>query len=169
VDAFPDEIFQGQVIQVRLNATMTQNVVTYTVAVETDNSSGKLLPYLTANLQIQVGYRQNALLAPNAALRWQPRPEQIAPDSRQDATAPAASPPAEVKKPHDRGRVWVQENGGFVRPIEVRLGLSDDLQTEIVEGELREGQQVVVGDELPDEAGGTASPFAPRPFGGGRR
>jgi HlyD family secretion protein len=160
VDAFPDEVFPGQVSQVRLNATMTQNVVTYTVVVETDNSSGRLLPYLTTNLHFEIGQRRNALLVPNAALRWQPQPQQVAPDVRQEATA-------EGKKPHDRGVVWVPEKG-FVRPVEVRLGLSDGLQTEVVGGELAEGQQVVVGEELPAEAEGATSPFAPRMFGGKR-
>ena len=61
--------FQGKVAQVRLNATMSQNVVTYTVVVAVDNPEGKLLPYLTANVQFEVGRRDNVLLVPNAALR----------------------------------------------------------------------------------------------------
>ena len=80
VDAFPGRVFHGRVGQVRLNATMTQNVVTYTIAVDTDNSDGKLLPYLTANAQFEIGRRKGVLLVPNAALRWSPRPGQIAPD-----------------------------------------------------------------------------------------
>ena len=177
VDAFPEEVFQGQVSQVRLNATMTQNVVTYTVVVETDNSGGLLLPYLTANLRFEVGRRRNVLLVPNAALRWQPRPEQIAPDvppehlpaARQADTGGSAAPPAaEGKPPANRGVVWVEDRGR-VRPIEVTLGLSDGLQTEIVAGELRDGERVVVGEQPPTEAEGVASPFAPRFFGGGRR
>jgi HlyD family secretion protein len=177
VDAFPEEVFQGQVSQVRLNATMTQNVVTYTVAVDTDNSSGKLLPYLTANLQFEVGQRRNALLVPNAALRWQPRPEQIAPDVRQEflqagrdrAMTGATAPPPTVGKPaHPHGLVWVEDQG-WLRPLEVDVGLSDGLQTEITGGELREGHRVVIGEELPAEAEGAASPFAPQIFGGGRR
>ena len=72
VDAFPGEVFSGEVGKVRLNATMTQNVVTYTVEIITDNSNGKLLPYLTANVTFIVGERKNVLLVPNAALRWTP-------------------------------------------------------------------------------------------------
>ena len=82
VDAFPDEVFSGEVGKVRLNATMTQNVVTYTVEIITDNSSGKLLPYLTANVKFIVGERKNVLLVPNAALRWVPLSDQIAPEFR---------------------------------------------------------------------------------------
>lgn len=84
-DAFPGETFKGTVNKVRLNATMTQNVVTYTVEVDTDNSSGKLLPYLTANLQFEVQKDPNVLMVPNAALRWYPSSvEQVAPDARAD-------------------------------------------------------------------------------------
>ncbi len=81
VDAFPGQVFQGEVGKVRLNATMTQNVVTYTVEVITDNSDGKLLPYLTANAKFMVSNRPNVLLVPNAALRWIPQAEQVAPGS----------------------------------------------------------------------------------------
>ena len=83
VDAYPNRVFHGTVGQVRLNATMTQNVVTYTVEVDTNNDDGKLLPYLTANAKFQVGRRHDVLMVPNGALRWSPRPGQIAPDSRQ--------------------------------------------------------------------------------------
>src|SRR5204863_6291083 len=74
VDAHPNQTFHGTVSQIRLNATMTQNVVTYTVVVDTDNANGKLLPYLTANVQFEVNSRPNVLEVPNAALRWRPRP-----------------------------------------------------------------------------------------------
>ena len=73
VDAYPGEMFRGTVDQVRLNATMTQNVVTYTVVVATDNMDLRLMPYLTANLQFEVEERQNVLQVPAAALRWRPR------------------------------------------------------------------------------------------------
>jgi HlyD family secretion protein len=63
-------------------------VVTYTVVVVTDNSDGRLLPYLTANLQFQVEHHSNVLKVPNAALRWKPKPDQIAPEAR-DAAASA--------------------------------------------------------------------------------
>ena len=70
VDAFPGETFRGEVGKVRLNASMTQNVVTYTVEIITDNSDGRLLPYLTANVQFELDRRSDVLLVPNAALRW---------------------------------------------------------------------------------------------------
>jgi HlyD family secretion protein len=158
VDAFPGEVFAGEVAQVRLNATMTQNVVTYTVVVTVDNPDGRLLPYLTTNLRFEIERRTNVLVVPNAALRWQPRPEQIVPAAR-DAVARGAE---------ERGVVWVAEKR-LVRPVVVQAGLSDDLITEIAGGELREGDPVVVGESAAAEGEGEISPFAPRLFGGGRR
>ena len=93
VDAYPGQTFRGKVSQIRMNATMTQNVVTYTVVVTTDNSNGKLMPYLTANVQFEVDQRSNVLLAPNAALRWKPQASQI---------DPAISKTASDQRVHER-------------------------------------------------------------------
>ena len=84
-DAFPGKKFEGKVGKVRLNATMTQNVVTYTVEVVTENPKQILLPYLTANVQFEVEKDPNVLLVPNAALRWYPSSvDQVAADARAD-------------------------------------------------------------------------------------
>lgn len=177
VDAFPNETFVGDVSQVRLNAAMTQNVVTYTVVVEADNSSGKLLPYLTANLQFEVERRPNAVLAPNAALRWQPTPEAIIPDLRPmaarwltDRSNRTETEPGDAERTSHRnmGVVWTVD-GTFVRPIEVQVGLSDGERTEILGGELSEEREVVVGQEKPSSESDSVSPFSPQVFGGGRR
>jgi HlyD family secretion protein len=87
VDAYPNETFEGEVLQVRLNATMTQNVVTYTVVVTTENKDLRLLPYMTANLSFEIERHDNVLKVPNAALRWKPRQQQIAPDVRAETWA----------------------------------------------------------------------------------
>ena len=166
VDAYPDEVFRGTVAQVRLNATMTQNVVTYTVVVSTDNPDGRLLPYLTANIQFEIARRRNVLVVPNAALRWQPQPYQAVPEARA-ALAGEEGAPAGDRKRSDRGLVWVEERG-LVRPVEVRIGLTDGVRTEVVGGKLSEGDQVVIGEQLEAEAGDAGSPFAPRMFGGRR-
>src|SRR6476620_8692812 len=82
-DAFPGRQFEGVVGKVRLNATMTQNVVMYTVEVNTENPDKILLPYLTANVRFVARQESNVLLVPNAALRWSPSSAaQIAPDAR---------------------------------------------------------------------------------------
>jgi HlyD family secretion protein len=176
IDAYPGEVFQGEVGKVRLNATMTQNVVTYTVEVNTDNSSGKLLPYLTANAKFIVGESRNVFLVPNAALRWLPQPEQVVREFRGKTKAGPApeSPSAEKPSPKGgkeeqaRGVVWVPQ-GALVRPVQVRLGLSDGTLTEVDSPELKEGAQVVVGEMEKQQAGKPApgaSPFAPQLFRG---
>lgn len=81
VDAFPKDRFKGTITQIRLNASMTQNVVTYTVVVTTDNSDLKLLPYLTADVKFEIESRTNVLSVPNAALRYRPQNDRIAPQS----------------------------------------------------------------------------------------
>ena len=107
VDTYPNETFFGEVAQIRLNATMTQNVVTYIVVVATENKeveqppdmtasrapSGnasphyKLLPYMTASLLFEIDRHEDVLKVPNAALRWKPQPKQIAPDVRAETLA----------------------------------------------------------------------------------
>ncbi len=61
---------------------MTQNVVTYTVVVTTDNSSGQLLPYLTANVNFEVAHHEDVLKVPTTALRWRPQPQQVVAEAR---------------------------------------------------------------------------------------
>ena len=175
VDAFPGLTFQGEVAKIRLNATMTQNVVTYTVEVSTDNADGKLIPYLTANLRFLVANHQNVLLVPNAALRWKPLPEQIASEFRQRPMKRAGKKSGEEKKePAGKGHaeqaaqgtLWVT-NGSYVRPVKVRLGPSDGSATEVAGPELKEGMQVVVAEKEKgaDNGGsGSTSPFAPQLF-----
>jgi HlyD family secretion protein len=168
VDAFPGEEFHGEVGKVRLNATMTQNVVTYTVEVNTDNSDGKLLPYLTANVKFIVGDQKNALLVPNAALRWLPEESQVVakyrPSNRQAKKKSAGSPVAAGQERF--GLVWVPE-GSLVRPIKVKLGLSDGSLTAVTGPGLQPGLPVVVGEVLQQankNEGGSSSPFTPQFF-----
>ena len=104
VDAFPGETFQGEVGKVRLNATMTQNVVTYTVEIVTDNSNGRLLPYLTANVQFELDRRGNVLLVPNAALRWTPPADQVAPEFREAVASSGERPGQTPGRPAARRR-----------------------------------------------------------------
>ena len=172
VDAYPGEVFSGEVGKVRLNATMTQNVVTYTVEIITDNSSGKLLPYLTANVNFIVGERKNVLLVPNAALRWTPLLSQVvaefrgSPKKAKGPEAPAQVKPAAKagKEEQTRGVVYVPQ-GTQVRPVYVALGLSDGSLTEVESTELKEGTPMVVGEMESQPAGKPApggSPFTPQ-------
>jgi HlyD family secretion protein len=185
VDAFPGEVFRGEVGKVRLSATMTQNVVTYTVEVITDNSDGKLLPYLTANTKFMVSNRANVLMVPNTALRWVPQAEQVVPGSGRaperssalegSGARPRASAEASQEEA-GRGVVWVPE-GALVRAVPVRIGMSDGTLTETQSDELKEGTPVVVGEQTKEAAApaATTNPFTPQlgrgagAGGGGRR
>jgi len=158
-DAFPGREFKGTVGKIRLNATMTQNVVMYTVEVNTENSDKVLLPYLTANVRFVVGQQSNSLVVPNAALRWSPSSlTQIAPEAR-------GWKPADVEKGGIAGRpgvIWTKE-GEFVRPLEVRAGTSDGMHTAILGDELQEGREIVTG-ELVESSSAPATnqnPFLP--------
>jgi HlyD family secretion protein len=174
VDAFPDRVFHGEVGKVRLNASMTQNVVTYTVVVNTDNADGKLLPYLTANVQFITGRRENVLAVPNAALRWKPQADEIAPEFRRmDDASGEAQTPGTVSSPAagpagKQRTLWVL-HGNFVQPVKVTTGLTDRTQTEVTGTGLSEGMNVVVGTQSSTavSAGGEASPFTPQ-FGRAR-
>jgi HlyD family secretion protein len=180
VDAFPGENFTGKVSRVRLNAQMTQNVVTFTVEVTTDNSSGRLLPYLTANVLFETARRDDVPLVPNAALRWTPREDQVVADATDASDAPdeaAAGNPSGRRGgagPSTRssggdvaaataGTVWVPSGNG-VKALRVRLGLTDGAMTELLSDNLTDGMQVVTGEtrsDVVEAPSGPASPFMP--------
>ncbi len=152
VDAFPGRVFHGVVSQVRLNATMVQNVVTYTVVVDTDNPGGKLLPYLTAQTDFLVARRKNVLMVPNAALRWVPLASEILPATK--------VPKAVVNK----GTIWVTA-GRYVRPIQVTVGLANNYDTQIESPEIKPGMRVVIGERSRQRSVSSGTnPFLPQPF-----
>jgi HlyD family secretion protein len=142
VDAFPNRSFKGVVKLIRLNPTTVSNVVTYDVVINVDNPEQILFPGMTAYVSIAVAERKDALLVPNAALRFRP------------ANAGAQKPAANQKggnrlpgQPRDgfSGKVYMLENNEL-KPVSVSLGITDNLNTEIVGGELKAGDQVIVGD-----------------------
>jgi HlyD family secretion protein len=173
VDAIPGRFYHGKVVPqgrlpFRLNATMNQNVVTYTVVVSADNKDGLLRTYMTTNLSFIVADKKGVLLVPNAALRWQPAPEEIVPDQR-DAYAQRKGRKRSAADPgaQDRGFVWVAGDDGFVRPLEIHTGLSDSVNTEVLDvpgGSLPEGTPLVVGEGRGGAGGGGSNPFSVQLF-----
>ena len=164
-------------LQVRLNATMNQNVVTYTVVVDTDNSDETLLPYGTATIEFDAGRHDNVLMVPNGALQWRPVGPQlafVAPDARDalakghakpaaGGAAPAANKP--VKDKLDRGTLWTFD-GEWLRPVKIKIGVTDQVNTEITSGDIKDGAEVVIGEDRNTEASdATENPFAPKIFG----
>jgi HlyD family secretion protein len=162
VDAYPDETFRGVVAQRRLNATMIQSVVTYTVVIDVDNPDERLLPYLTANVRFELARRDKVLLVPNTALQWHPEPRQVVPAARQGLPdVPAALQSLAAQEKGQRlGVVWVAE-GPLVRPVHVVAGMSDGTRTQIVAGDLRPGDPLVVGVEQ-DDSDSATNPFLPK-------
>ena len=162
-DAFPGRVFEASVGKVRLNATMSQNVVMYTVEVNTDNSDRTLLPYLTANVHFVVHKESNVLLVPNAALRWSPSSlAEVAPAARAQAAAdPPVDPEADKNSTNHSGTIWVKD-GDYVRPLEVKMGTTDGASTAVTADNLQEGQQVITGEVADTTQAGVKNPFQPQ-------
>ena len=157
VDAYPDLEFTGVVHKIRLNATMSQNVVTYVVEVTTDNSGGKLLPYLTANVKFIRAERKKVLNVSNAVFRYTPDAQFVAPEYRK-----------ELEKTNAGRRAWVSAGNGLLKPVYVKTGLNTGVSSEIVSGDLKEGMMVVNGQVevtagAPGKGGAQRSPFLPQP------
>lgn len=169
VDAFPNRSFVGDVQQIRLNPTNTQNVVTYNVRINVANPDHLLLPGMTAYVNIGVQKREGTLLVPNAALRYKPAeaadkkpgngqaaaqsagmsgmgPGMGAGMSGMGPAAPAGQAAGKGKKRDGQsGTVYVLA-GDELKPVAVQLGITDNRNTEVVSGELKEGDRVVTGE-----------------------
>lgn len=141
VDAYPDRIFTGQVLQIRKAPEVVQNVVTYTAIVSAPNPDLLLLPGMTAELRVVVSDTGRVLKIPSQALRFRPsgfRLSDIGPASAQRSDSQLAASKAPVT-------VWLVGDGGQPKPINVRLGVSDDNSAQLLEGVLAEGQPVIIG------------------------
>lgn len=141
VDAYPDKKFKGKVSQIRLSPTVVQSVVTYDVVIAVDNSSLLLRPGMTANVTFVIEEKKNVLKIPNAAMRFK---------------MPDASPSKEQG-------VWVLRQGKPVR-IKVKTGLSDGEWTEIVEGDIKEGDEVIVEIQTLKKQTGQSQRYPPMRF-----
>ena len=174
VDAFPNRSFQGVVKLIRLNPTTTSNVVTYNVVISVDNPDQILLPGMTAYVSISVAKKSDVVLVPNAALRFKPldqpakpsAPVQAQPAGKKPEGAPAGAPGRPRRDPSS-GTVWVLE-AGKLRAVNIKTGITDGRNTEVVEGEIKPGDQVVVAENSNGKAkaggsGGTPGPQF-RPF-----
>jgi HlyD family secretion protein len=197
VDAYAGETFSGKVSQVRLNSQNLQNVVTYTAVIEVSNPDLKLRPGMTASITFPVQQRENVLTVPNAALRFKPnlseeqqqqlraemqaRREQRAQGQNKQQRAdqqPAQNAGTESNRPQGQTMsqaqtIWVLVGGKKLEPRFARAGLTNGRVTEIVAGNLQEGETVVVGQNdgsssNSNRAQQPASPFGQQQRGGGR-
>ena len=183
VDAFPGERFSGKIRQIRNAATTVQNVVTYDAVIDVDNTDLRLRPGMTANVTFVYAERTDVLAVPNAALRFQPaaggdgaEPERLRPRAHRSGTAPARgrsaaeaagtgrpTPGRSAARRRPRGSRRGPHGGaagdGTPDPVAVHIGLTDGTVTEIVDGELKEGDAVIVDATAADKE----PPRRPRP------
>ncbi len=153
VDAFPEDTFEGDVTQVRLNPTTESNVVTYEVVIDAPNPELKLTPGLTANITVYTMEKNDILLAPLKAFRFTPETD---PENPQATQAPQAGRGEKV--------VWLQTAEGIV-PKVIKVGVSDGIYTEVKEG-IQEGTRLIVGVErskkiAPQGGNEGSNPFMP--------
>ena len=153
VDAFPDDTFEGDVTQVRLNPTTESNVVTYEVVIDAPNPELKLKPGLTANITVYTMEKNDILLAPLKAFRFTP---ETVPENPQNTLAPQTGKGEKV--------VWLQTAEGIV-PKVIKVGVSDGIYTEVKEG-IQEGSRLIVGVQrnkkiVPQGGNEESNPFMP--------
>lgn len=163
VDAHPDEVFDGEIEQIRVSSTATSNVVTYPVVIAASNADLKLLPGMTANISFEVDSTKEVPKIPNAALRffpesvklvrkedqylingstWKSKPKT---DAEADENAnQTASEKAAAKKKENQRHVWMVD-GDLLKAIEITTGLTENRFTEMLQGELEVGAKLVIG------------------------
>ena len=189
VDAYKSERFAGVVRQVRINPQTVQNVVTYDAVIDVANTDLRLLPGMTANCTFVYDEKDDALRLPNAAMRFRPPPELLASlgggkqgrrSAAGDASASSAtSSPAQAgprpprtasegsrpPKAADVRTVWVLR-GGTPRQAEFRAGVSDGSVTEVVDGDLKAGDEVITDVTMGAQGGSGAAgnPMSRRMF-----
>lgn len=155
VDAYPDDTFEGTVKQVRLEATTTNNVVTYEVVISAPNADLKLKPGLTANVTIYTQERSGVLAVANKALRFTPTKETVGKDKK-------------IVDCKGKNKVWTL-NGNTLTAHPVTIGQSDGINTEITKG-LKQGDKIVTEivvnvpeeEDAPQQSQGLISGPGPR-------
>ena len=174
VDAFPKDVFRGRVIQVRMNPTTVQNVVTYDTVVAFNNPDGKLFPGMTAYISIPVAQASNVVEIPNAALRYQPSLD--ADQLQAIANKYGVSLKTRSKGSSDTAVIWKLAADKTLEPVQIKAGITDHTNTEVAQvlkGTLDPADQVVIGSAnagSKPQAATTAPGLSPAPtrMGGGR-
>lgn len=163
VDAFPERVFQGAISQIRLQSTVVQNVVTYPVLIDVNNPDLLLKPGMTANVNIPVEVRKDVLKVPNAALRFQPAPEEL-------GDRPQRQGQGQGKFQKRQGStIYTLDMNGKLKPVSVIASITDGAFTAVESSTLKEGDDVIVGfstSRAMDSSGGMQQ--RSRRGGGGR-
>lgn len=202
VDAYPNDLFQARISEIRLDPQTVQNVVTYSVILNIDNPEMKLKPGMTANITITVDQRESVLKVPNAALRYTP-PGKRSEDFRQERVLTTAANDTAAKEPVQKtqrnqasaaslapgqkwdpsqkikfvppkrtvqrpGVVFVLDSQRNPQPKQIVIGITDGSTTEVISGDLKTGEAVIIGDstQAANVAPQTGGGFGPFGFGG---
>ncbi|HXV64378.1 MAG TPA: efflux RND transporter periplasmic adaptor subunit [Vicinamibacteria bacterium] len=157
VSAHPDRTFEGKVRQVRLQSTLVENVVNYTVVIDVDNHEGLLLPGMTATVDFFVETATNVLKIQNSALRFRPTAEMLT------GLRESGGRPARTQNGGDGARLWIRGADGKLSMVRVTTGLTDGQWTEISGEGIEEGMEAVAG-VITEQTPATSNPFAgPQP------
>ncbi|APZ47440.1 efflux transporter periplasmic adaptor subunit [Polaribacter reichenbachii] len=175
VDAYIGETFQGTVTQVRLDPTVTSNVVTYTVVIKADNPDLKLKPGLTATISVYTLELNNVLTVEAKAINFSPEPLVLMAYHQQlkgNTTAPQG--PSNKNEQPQGAVVWVKEANGTLKPTPVTVGASDGVNVQIIDG-IHAGDVLVYSLKATNNAalgiqgGSNESPFMPKPPGSNKK
>lgn len=153
VDAYPGVVFKGPILQIRKAAINVQNVITYDAVIEANNPDLKLFPGMTANVRILTQRKENALKIPNAALRFKPAEALLAGSSQTTKL-----------NPEDWHIIYVPGTDSKAHAVHIKTGITDGTYTAIVQGDLKQGSQVIVGvkSKTPSAAAAGTPPSMPR-------
>ncbi len=157
VDAYPDQIFEGTIKQIRSSSSVIEGVVTFTVVVSTFNPDRRLMPGMTASLFFETEVSEDILRVPNAAISFYPQQKHVHPQDRelldpdrglaenQDDQQEQDDTPFGIRRRNQR-HVWTAQ-GDFLRAVPITIGISDERYTEVLSGDLSEGGRIVIGLE----------------------
>lgn len=182
VDAFPEDEFEGIVSQVRYSPVIQQNVVTYTTIVLVENPELKLMPGMTATISVITGEARNVLLIPNSALRFTPdlSAEEMRAlyqdmfsgmgggregGERTERQRPTGGMSGMMMGQGSQGSrrmqipptVWFEDEDGKLKMIMIRTGVTDNTNTEIISGDITEGQEIITGQASSSNSRGRSS------------
>jgi len=156
VDAYPDQVFTGAILQVRNAPISVQNVVTYNVVVGVENPDLRLRPGMTANVSIVVARRDDVLKASNQALRFKP-----ASAKTEAKTGDKTGEKTDGRKDSDgkpKPTIWLRSPQGEPTPVEVVTGITDGVWSELIAGDVKAGDDVIIGLEMPKGPHGGSLP-----------
>jgi HlyD family secretion protein len=174
VDAYPNQVFKGRVTQVRNAPITVQNVVTYNVVIGADNTDLLLRPGMTANVSIIVSSRENVLRIASQALRFKPSlvkaddkagSSQVSAADKRGGGGKGGLPGGGGQDAKAKSTVWLPNPSGEPTAVGVKTGITDGTYTELIEGPLKEEDEVIIGLDKPRGSHGGSSGSLPPGFG----